>query len=73
MYGFLKEFYRWGFSPLRIQKWGAKQAGYEKLELYNTREIKDDLERLLKDELIEYMRSKKGNRLFRYKPNDSVN
>lgn len=64
---FLRKYSKWAFSPLRIQIWGAKQAGYEKFKFYSAKEIKQELEYLLRDGLLEERMSKKRNRLFRGK------
>lgn len=64
---FLKQYSRWAFSPLRIQKWGSKQAGFEKLDLYTTNEIRQTLVTLLNDGLLDERTSKKGNKLYRIK------
>lgn len=64
---FLKSYSKWAFSPLRIQKWGSKQAGYEKLAMFSTNHIRRELEVLLAENILAESTSKKGNRLFRIK------
>lgn len=49
---FLNTFYRFYFSPLRIQKWGSKQLDFKFLGNYSTTEIKDELENLLKTNMV---------------------
>ena len=64
---FLQSHSKWAFSPLRIQKWGSKQAGYEKLAMFTTNDIRRELEVLLTENVLVESTSKKGNRLFRIK------
>lgn len=64
---FLKKYSRWAFSPLRIQKWGSRQPGFEKFELYSVNEIREKLEEMLSDGVLEERESKNGNKLYRIK------
>lgn len=64
---FLAKFSKWAFSPLRIQKWGGRQSGFEKLDFYSVKEIREKLEELLKAGKLEERTSKKGNKLYRIK------
>ncbi|USI27891.1 nuclease-related domain-containing protein [Alteromonas macleodii] len=64
---FLRSHSKWAFSPLRIQKWGSKQTGYEKLAIFTTNDIRRELEALLAENVLVESTSKKGNRLFRIK------
>lgn len=64
---FLSEFKQWAFSPLRIQKWGGEQFGYEPLSQLSTDEIRSMLERHEDTGLIETRKSKKGNTLYTVK------
>ena len=70
---FLSSYSRWGFSPLRIQQWGSRQAGFEKLELYSLDEIRLTLKSLMNQGKLTGLTSKKGNRLYKISPNNSVN
>lgn len=65
--GFLKKYSRWAFSPLRIQKWGSKQPGFENLELYSVNEIREKLEEMLSAGALEERESKNRNKLYRIK------
>lgn len=62
---FLKSYSKWAFSPLRIQKWGSKQVGYEKLAMFSINHIRRELEVLLAEKILVELTSKKGNKLFR--------
>lgn len=64
---FLKKYSRWAFSPLRIQKWGSKQPGFENLNLYSVNEIREKLEEMLSAGNLEERESKKRNKLYRIK------
>ncbi|WP_325892988.1 hypothetical protein [Grimontia sp. NTOU-MAR1] len=64
---FLKRYSRWAFSPLRVQKWGSRQPGFESFDLYSVNEIREKLEEMLSDSLLEERQSKKGNKLYRIK------
>jgi hypothetical protein len=64
---------RWGFSPLRIQQWGSKQPGFEKLEFYALDEIRSTTESLLRQGILTELTSKKGNRLYKISSNKRVN
>jgi len=66
---FLGAYSKWAFSPLRIQKWGSKQATYETLAMFTTKEIKHELDLLLNEGVLTESTSKKGNKLFRIKLN----
>lgn len=63
---FLTEYDRWSFSPLRIEKWGAKQAGYEQLG-NKTNLLRPLLRSLVAEGILETRISEKGNTLYRIK------
>ncbi|MCW3110099.1 MAG: GTPase family domain [Segetibacter sp.] len=62
---FLSVYDRWYFSPLRIQKWGSRQKGFEVLSHYTTDDIRKELKDLLSDEVVKTTKSKKGNLLYK--------
>lgn len=62
---FLKTYYSFYFSPLRIQQWGSKQLGFKYLKNYSTKEIKEELEILLKINMVKTILSKKGNMIYK--------
>lgn len=62
---FLTRFNQWAFSPLRIQKWGGTQTGFEKLSQLSTDDIRATLEHLKESGEVEIRTSKKGNTLYR--------
>ena len=62
---FLATYNRWYISPLRIQKWGSKQKGFEWLANYSTRSIRKALEKLYEDGHLKTTSSKKGNPLYK--------
>ena len=64
---FLEAFEGFYFSPLRIQKWGAKQNGFGDFANYSTMQIKNELERLLKLNKLKLTISKKGNKIYKIK------
>jgi hypothetical protein len=64
---FLRRYSKWAFSPLRIQRWGSGQPGYEMLKLFTTKEIKQELEHLKGQGLLVEKTSKIGNRLYKAK------
>jgi len=64
---FLSQFDRWYFSPLRIQKFGGRQRGFEDLKRYSSKEITKVLLKLLKEKKIKTTRSKKGNPIYKIK------
>jgi hypothetical protein len=64
---FLERYSRWAFSPLRIQKWGSRQAGFERFDLYSVNEIREKLEEMLSNGLLEERESKSRNKLYRIK------
>ncbi|MEG3620178.1 hypothetical protein V5T82_17065 [Magnetovibrio sp. PR-2] len=66
---FLKQYSKWGFSPLRIQKWGSKQAGYESFELFSTNEIRRELDVLVEQKHLKTLLSKKNNILYKFASN----
>ena len=63
---FLKNFDKWYFSPLRIQKWGGRQPGFSELAGYSTKEIKECLEGYKIEGLITTTKSQKGNIIYKY-------
>lgn len=64
---FLNKYSKWAFSPLRIQKWGSRQQGFERLELFSINEIREKLEEMLNAGELEERESKRGNKLYRIK------
>ncbi|HEY5744061.1 MAG TPA: toll/interleukin-1 receptor domain-containing protein [Terrimicrobiaceae bacterium] len=62
---FLREYNQWYFSPLRIQKWGSKQHGFEALRAMSTRDIRGCLDRLHTDRLVKVTTSQKGNSIYK--------
>jgi TIR domain-containing protein len=63
---FLFKFSNFYFSPLKIQKWGSKQEGFDKLSNYDIDEIKITLEKLYKSHNLKVTKSKKGNRIYKF-------
>ena len=64
---FLKVFNQWYFSPLRINKWGASQSGFEGLSNYSSKKIKLVLEKFLAEGKVKKTTSKKGNPIYKIK------
>ena len=64
---FLKEYSKWYFSPLRIQKWGSRQHGYEELAGFSTKEIRACLEQAKKNGNVQTTISQKGNMIYKSK------
>ncbi|WP_428242745.1 toll/interleukin-1 receptor domain-containing protein [Gynuella sp.] len=64
---FLKEFDTWYFSPLRIQKWGSRQHGFEELARHSTKDIKACLEEYKKQGRVKTTISRKGNTIYKVK------
>lgn len=64
---FLKVFNQWYFSPLRINKWGALQSGFEGLSKHSSGKIKSILEKLLAEGKVKKTMSKKGNPIYKIK------
>ena len=64
---FLAEFNSWYFSPLRIQKWGARQRGYKEFSKYSTKDIRSCLNEFKKQNKIKTTTSQKGNTIFKIK------
>lgn len=62
---FLKEFNLWYFSPLRINKWGSQQSGFEDLDRYSSKVIKMTLEKLFIKGKVKKTTSKKGNPIYK--------
>lgn len=62
---FLSRFNRWYFSPLRIQKWGGQQPGYERLSIMPTSEISAALRDLHNQGKLTTTKSQKGNVIYR--------
>jgi hypothetical protein len=65
VYDFLKDYSQWYFSPLRINKWGGRQLGYEVLSRSNSSEIRKELEKLRKKGLVKTTKSKNGNTIYK--------
>lgn len=66
LYRFLLKFDRFFFSPLRIQKWGGLQSGFEELLTHSTTEIQSKLDELAGANLLRVIKSNRGNRLYRW-------
>ncbi|MDO5970238.1 hypothetical protein Q4Q35_10505 [Flavivirga aquimarina] len=64
---FLETYSKWYFSPLRIQKWGSKQSGFESLSQYDTYSIKTELQSLLNQGKLKTAKSQKGNTIYKLK------
>lgn len=64
---FLREFNAWYFSPLRIQKWGSRQHGFDELSKYTTKEIRACLEKCDKQGKVKTTISRKGNTIYKLK------
>lgn len=62
---FLSQYGRWYFSPLRIQKWGGQQSGYEQLGSMATSDISAALRALHDQGKLRTTRSQKGNVIYR--------
>ncbi|ODB93520.1 hypothetical protein A3194_02185 [Candidatus Thiodiazotropha endoloripes] len=62
---FLSTHNRWAFSPLRIRKWGSKQAGFENLSNYDPALLRSTLRKLVAEGVLETRVSKKGNTIYR--------
>lgn len=65
IYRFLSTYHSWYFSPLRIQKWGGKQTGFESLSEFDTYSIKTELENLLRSGKVKTTKSQKGNPIYK--------
>lgn len=63
---FLSRYNRWYFSPLRIQRWGGRQSGFELLEIMTPVKLRPVLTRLQSKGRLVTTRSKNGNILYRY-------
>lgn len=64
---FLKVYDKWYFSPLRIQKWGSKRNGFEKLGEFDSYSIKSELERLKSAGKVKSTISQQGNKIYKLK------
>ncbi|WP_299246271.1 toll/interleukin-1 receptor domain-containing protein [uncultured Aquimarina sp.] len=64
---FLKTYSQWYFSPLRIQKWGGKQHGFEVLSEFDKYSIKTHLENLLNQGKLKTVKSRQGNTIYKLK------
>ena len=62
---FLRAYNRWYFSPLRIQRWGGRQQGFEFLSNYDTYSLEVELEKLVKLGKLRTTKSKKGNIIYK--------
>jgi len=62
---FLKDYNKWYFSPLRIQKWGATQRGFGDLSQYTSDTINNVLDKLLKEGKIKKTSGKNGNPIYK--------
>ena len=65
IYEFLEEYSQWYFSPLRINKWGGRQIGYERLSKSNSVEIRKELEKMKAKGLVKTTKSTKGNTIYK--------
>lgn len=63
---FLARYNRWYFSPLRIQKWGGRQTGFELLGTIAPAKLRPVLTLLQAQGKLVTTRSKNGNILYRY-------
>lgn len=61
---FLERYSRWNFSPLRIVKWGSKQAGFGRLEEFDTSEVKERLVALHNQQKVRRKKSSKENWIY---------
>ncbi|MCT4628821.1 toll/interleukin-1 receptor domain-containing protein [Winogradskyella sp.] len=64
---FLKAYNKWYFSPLRIQKWGGKRDGFEKLREFDSYSIKSELEKLKNIGKVKSTLSQQGNTIYKLK------
>lgn len=64
---FLKTYDKWYFSPLRIQKWGGKRNGFEKLVEFDSYSIKLELEKLKSIGKVKSTISQQGNTIYKLK------
>ncbi|MBB3697729.1 TIR domain-containing protein [Flammeovirga yaeyamensis] len=62
---FLCKYSTWYFSPLRIVKWGGKQAGFETLSQYTSSEISEVLKDFVDRGLALTKKSQKGNTIYK--------
>ena len=62
---FLKQYDKWFFSPLRIQKWRSRQHGFDTLAGYKTKDIRNCLARLEKNSQVRTTKSQKGNTIYK--------
>jgi hypothetical protein len=62
---FLRQNSPTAYSPLRIQQWGAKQSGFEKLSNYSLSNVRKVLQDMAAEGLLETAVSKLGNTLYR--------
>lgn len=62
---FLYTYREWYFSPLRIQKWGGQQKGFEKISTYDSKIIGKQLMELERKGIVKRTKSKKGNPIYK--------
>jgi hypothetical protein len=62
---FLSTYAPKAFSPIKIQAWGAKQKGFEKLSEYSLSFVRRTLRQLFLEEVLTTTISKSGNTLYK--------
>ena len=62
---FLRKHYPTAYSPLRIQKWGSKQEGYESFATYSLSNLRKILQDMVAADILETRISKMGNTLYK--------
>ncbi|AUM14706.1 hypothetical protein [Ketobacter alkanivorans] len=61
---FLGQYYPVPYSPLRMQKWGSKQAGFEKFGNCNLSDLRKILQDMVAEGILATRVSKMGNTLY---------
>jgi hypothetical protein len=64
LWRFLKNYPGRFFSPLLINKWGAKQPGFQELSSFSKEEISQALLKMLSENQVRTKLSKRGNTLY---------
>lgn len=62
---FLRSYAKWYFSPVRIQKWGGRQKGFEKLKNEELTTIRNGLKELVSSGKVKTLKTKFGNALYK--------
>jgi hypothetical protein len=62
---FLRQFAPTAFSPVRIQKWGSRQPGFEEFAKYTSSDIRIVLQKMVADGSVTTTISQLGNTLYR--------